>query len=414
MSLAHGRTYLAIPGPSVMPDRVLQAMHRASPNIYEGELLDLIRGVIPDLKAVARTAGNVAMYIGNGHAAWEAAIANVLAPGDRVLALSTGRFCEGWAEMARRLGIEVDLIDFGLSSAIDLDRAEALLRADTGAQPYKAVLAVQVDTATSVLNDVAGLRKALDGAGHDALLMIDCIACLGVDAFEMDAWGVDVMVTGSQKGLMTPPGMAFVFASEKAERARAAMDRVSSHWDWSPRFVADEPPLYFGGTPPVHHLFALREAMKMLVHEEGVEAAWQRHTTLAQAVWTAFDAWAHPEGLALNVKDPSIRSHAVTAASAPSPKATQLRQWLEAEAGVTLGIGLGMAPQGDPARDGFFRVGHMGHINPHMVLGVLASIEAGLHALKIPFAASGVAAASGFIGSSTSPVSGTSSRGECC
>ena len=316
--------------------------------------------------------------------------------------------------MARRLGVEVDLVDFGLQSDIDLTRAEEALRADQHGR-YKAVLAVHVDTSTSVKNDIAGLRKAMDASGHEALLMVDCIASLGVDRFEMDDWGVDVMVAASQKGLMTPAGMSFVFYNEKADAVRNSMAQVSSYWDWQPRTRGGEPPAYFCGTPPTHHLFGLREAMTMLVHEEGVEAAWHRHGVLARAVWAAFDGWAHHDGMRLNITDQNKRSHAVTSAAAPSPKGTHLRRWMEAQTGVTLGIGIGMAPLDDPERDGFFRVGHMGHVNAHMVLGVLASMEAGMHAIGIPLTNSGVAAAAKVVGAEPVEfVKGSSVPGECC
>ncbi|MEL6690375.1 MAG: aminotransferase class V-fold PLP-dependent enzyme, partial [Pseudomonadota bacterium] len=218
-NLSWGRPMLAIPGPSVMPDRVLQAMHRPAPNIYAGQLVEMTASIIPDLKAVARSTSHVAMYIANGHGAWEAALSNTLSRGDKVLVLATGRFAHGWADMAGFMGVECDIVDFGKRSPFDLAEVEEKLRADK-AHEYKAVLAVQVDTSTSVKSDIAALRKAMDAAGHPALLMVDCIACLGCDDFHMDAWGVDVMVAGCQKGLMTPPGMAFVFFSDKADKAR--------------------------------------------------------------------------------------------------------------------------------------------------------------------------------------------------
>ena len=234
--LAHGRPYLAIPGPSVMPDRVLNAMHRAAPNIYTGELHAMTDGLIPDLKAMARTKGEVAIYIGNGHAAWEAGLANVLSRGDTILVLATGRFCLGWGEMARGLGVKVEVIDFGQQSDIGMGQVETALRADVDGR-IKAVLAVHVDTSTSVRNDVSGLRAVLDRTGHPALLMIDCIASFGCDRFEMDAWGADVMVTACQKGLMTPPGLGFVFFNAKADKARDTADLASSYWDWRPRVI---------------------------------------------------------------------------------------------------------------------------------------------------------------------------------
>ena len=384
MTLANGRHYLAIPGPSVMPDRVLRAMHRPAPNIYTGALVDMTHTIADDLKRVARTEQHVAMYIANGHGAWEAALVNVLSRGDKVLVLATGRFCVGWGEMAAKMGIEVETLDFGKRSDIDLAQVEEALRADK-AHAYKAVLSVQVDTSTSVLNDIKGLRAAMIAANHPALLMVDCIACLGCDRFEMDEWGVDIMVAGCQKGLMTPPGMAFVFFSDKADAARESADLVTHYWDWRPRVTPAEYYRYFDGTAPTHHLFGLREALDM-IFEEGLEAVWARHATLARAIWAAFDAWGQHGPLELNIIDPTKRSTAVTAIRATAPEGTQLRNWLSETAGVTLGIGLGMGTDTDPAGDGFFRVGHMGHVNAQMVMGVLGAIQTGLEALDIPHA----------------------------
>lgn len=392
MTFGNGRHTLAIPGPSIMPDRVLQAMHRPAPNIYTGELVEITESIVPDLKAVARTKGQVAMYIGNGHAAWEAALVNVLNPGDKVLVPATGNFSHGWAEMARRVGAAPELLDFGKRAPIDLDAVETALRADKSHQ-IKAVLAVQVDTATSVKNDMAGLRRALDAAGHPALLMVDSIACLGCDEMQMDEWGVDLVVTGSQKGLMTPPGMCFVYFNDNAAKARKQVERVSSYWDWEPRSNPGWFYQYWCGTAPTHHIFGLRVALDMMIHEEGMEAIWARHAQLARAVWAAFDAWSSEGPLELNIANPAHRSNAVTAVRIGAPLGTQLREWLTEHAGVTLGIGLGMAEPNDPAWHGFFRVGHMGHLNAHMLLGTLGSIEAGLRALDIPHGDGGVAAA---------------------
>ena len=395
MTLSQGRSYLAIPGPSVVPDQVLQAMHRAAPNIYEGALVELTHGLIPDLRKVARTQGEVAMYIANGHGAWEAALSNVVAAGERVLCVATGRFGIGWGEMAQALGIEVDMVDFGLHAPLDPERIGAALRRDN-AQQLKAVLISHVDTSTSFVNDVAAVRTELDRLGHPALLMVDCIASLACDRFEMDAWGVDVMVSASQKGLMLPPGMGFVFFNDRAAQARKAMARVSRYWDWQPRSRPERYYEYFNGTALTHHLYGLRVSLDML-HEEGMEQVWARHETLAQAIWAACDAWSSGGDLRLNVVDPAHRSRAVTAAALTAPDATRLRQWLSERAGVTLGIGLGMAPPGDPACDGFFRFGHMGHVNAHMVLGMLSSVQAGMAALGIAYGAGGIDAATAIV-----------------
>ncbi|MFB9149582.1 pyridoxal-phosphate-dependent aminotransferase family protein [Roseovarius ramblicola] len=391
MSLASGRAYLAIPGPSVMPEEVLRAMHRAAPNIYEGALIEMTAGLIPDLRAVARTKGNVAIYIANGHGAWEASLANTVAPGERVLVPATGRFGHGWAEVAELRGIEAEILDFGKRSAVDLDRVEAALRADKN-HAIRAVLATHADTSTSVLNDIAGLRAVLDATGHPALLMADCIASLACDRFEMDAWGVDVMVAGSQKGLMVPPGLAFVFFSERAAAARARMERVSRYWDWTNRADPQVFYQYFGGTAPTHHLYGLRAALD-LIAGEGIEAIWHRHEVLARAIWAACETWGERGPLELNIADPALRSRAVTALRIGAPHGSALRQWVQDNAGVTLGIGLGMAEPGDPAWHGFFRIGHMGHVNAHMILGALGAIEAGMQALDIPHGQGGLAAA---------------------
>ena len=398
MTLSHGRTYLAIPGPSVVPDDVLRAMHRAAPNIYEGDLIELTHSLIPDLRAVARTAGKVAIYVANGHGAWEAALANTVAPGDKVLALATGRFGMGWSEMADSIGLVPELLDFGKSSPVDPTRLEERLRADTG-HTIKAVLATHTDTSTSVVNDVAGIRAAIDAAGHPALLMVDCIASMACDRFEMDEWGVDVAVSASQKGLMLPPGLGFVWFGDKAAHARTRLDRVSRYWDWGPRADPDGFYQYFGGTAPTHHLHGLRTALDMIM-TEGIEAVWARHATLARAIWAACEAWSDGDGtLRLNIADRAYRSHAVTALSLPAPDADRLRRWTENEAGVTLGIGLGMAEPGSPEAGGFFRIGHMGHVNAPMIMGMLGTVEAGFDSLGIPYGAGGLSAAARELGS---------------
>lgn len=384
MTLSNGRTYLAIPGPSVMPDAVLRAMHRASPNIYEGALHDLTDSLVPDLKAVAMTDQNVAIYIGNGHAAWEAALANTLTAGDTVLVLATGRFCIGWGEMAEGLGITVQTIDHGDASPVDLDQLETALRADTGGK-IKAILAVHVDTSTSVKNDIAGIRQVLDVVGHDALLMADCIASLGCDRFEMDAWGVDVMVSACQKGLMTPAGISFVWYNGRADAAQPA--QVSRYWDWRARTDPAQYFEYFDGTAPTHHLYGLRAALDM-IKAEGLDHIFARHATLARAIWAAFDCWSQDGPLALNIADPAHRSHAVTSVIAGSPNGDALRKWCETQAGLTLGIGLGRSPA-----DAYFRIGHMGHVNAQMIMGVLGTVQAGLIATGIDHGAGAVDAA---------------------
>ncbi|EAR49525.1 serine--glyoxylate transaminase, putative [Oceanicola granulosus HTCC2516] len=377
MTLAAGRHYLAIPGPSVMPDPVLAAMHRPAPNIYEGELVDMTATIAADLKRIAVTEHQVAIYIANGHGAWEAALANVCAPGETVLCCVTGRFGEGWAEMARGLGLVAEEIDFGLSSALDAGRIEAALREDRAGR-IRAVLVNHVDTATTVRNDIAAVRAAIDAAGHPALLMVDCIASLGCDPFEMDALGADVVVAASQKGLMTPPGLGFLFFNERADAVQRA-NKVSGYWSWTVRARPEMFYQFFGGTAPTHHLYGLRTALDMLL-AEGLEAIWHRHEVLSGAIWAAVDAWGQGGAMRLNVPRPEERSFAVTSVHLPEGKAEELRRFCSERLGVTLGIGLGR----DPGVD-YLRVGHMGHVNAHMVLGVVGVMEAGMAALSIPF-----------------------------
>ena len=390
-TLVQGRSYLAIPGPSVMPEEVLRAMHRSAPNIYAGELVDMMVPLMADLRRVARTKHHVAMYIGNGHAVWEASLSNVIAPGDTVLVPATGRFGTGWGEMADALGADVQVIDFGKSAPMDMTRVAEALNADR-AHRIKAVMGVHVDTSTSIRSDIAGLRKVLDETDHPALLMADCIASLGCDVFEMDAWGVDIMVTASQKGLMVPPGVGFVFFNDKAEAVRTTMPRVSRYWDWTPRAHPEEFFQYHGGTAPTHHIYGLRAALDM-IHAEGMEQVWQRHRVLAQTIWAACEAWSAKGHFAMNVTDLAHRSHAVTALRLDAPNATALRDWTEQNIGLTLGIGLGMATPSDPAWHGFFRLGHMGHVNGHMIMGLLGGIEAGMTALGIEHGAGALDAA---------------------
>lgn len=376
-SLAHGREYLAIPGPSVMPDAVLQAMHRPSPNIYDGELVDMMPALTRDLKRVACTEHNVAIYIANGHGTWEAALSNVIAPGETVLAPASGRFTYGWAEMAEGVGAKVKTIDFGTSSPWNFEQIADVLRADQ-AHEIKAVLAVHVDTSSSIRNDIPALRTLLDELNHPALLMADCIASLGCDRFEMDAWGVDVTVTACQKGLMTPPGIGFVFFNDKAQAKRAAIPRVSLYWDWQPRANPELFYQYFDGTAPTHHLYGLRAALDM-IHAEGVENVWARHQHLAKAIWAACEVWAQGGALHFNVADPAYRSHAVTALRLTEGRGTPLRNFTENHLGLTLGIGLGMEDW-----DGCFRLGHMGHVNAQMVMAMLGGVETAMAALNIP------------------------------
>ncbi len=410
MSLRHGRSYLAIPGPSVMPDAVLQAMHRPSPNIYAGDLIDLTDSLIPDLLHVAQSTGKVAIYVGNGHAAWEAALANIVQEGDRVLLLATGRFGHLWADMAERLGVDVDRVEYGKRSPIEVDQFRDALK---NRNDYKAILTVHVDTATSAKSDISAVRAVMDEMGSDALLCADCIASLGCDEFRFDDWGVDVMVSACQKGLMTPAGISFVYFNDKAAKVREGQRRVSAYWDWQPRVDPQMYYQYFCGTAPTHHLYGLRAALDM-IKNEGLPSVFDRHAVLARAIWAAAQVWGQEGPLELNIAKAEHRSHAVTGLRLTPPDATTLRNWTEENAGLILGIGLGMAEPDDPAWHGFFRMGHMGHVNPSMILGLLGTVDAGLKAIGVPHGEGAVSAATHVIAAATTGAPLDDQIKSCC
>lgn len=374
-----------MPGPSVIPDRVLGAMHMSMPNIYEGALVDVSKSIFDDLPAVARTSGPVFIAISNGHGAWEMALTNTLSRGDKVLVLESGRFAIGWGDQARMLGCEAEILNAPKRAAVDPDDLELRLRADTGHE-IKAVLVVQVDTASGVWNDIAALRRAMDAARHPALLMVDCIASLGCVEYLMDEWGVDITVGGSQKGLMVPPGLGFVWASRKAMAAHETANMRSPYWDWTARQSEVAHYLRYCGTAPIQHIYAMRTALD-LIAEEGLEAIWARHTAFADAVRAAIAAWSTPGGLEFNITDPAQRSNSTTTILSGSIDSARLHQVCEEGAGLTLGVGLG-----DLATESF-RIGHMGHMNPPMVLGTLATVESALLAMGAPIGGSGIAAA---------------------
>jgi alanine-glyoxylate transaminase/serine-glyoxylate transaminase/serine-pyruvate transaminase len=383
-----------------MPDRVLAAMHRAAPNIYEGQIVEDTARVLADLRRVALSSSHVAIYIGNGHAAWEALNTNLFSKGDKVLVLATGRFGMNWARGLQGFGVDVEILDFGFRRAADPAELEARLREDT-THEIKAVLVCQTDTASGIRSDIAALRGAIDAAGHPALFGVDCMASLACDEFRFDDWGVDVMVAGSQKGLMTPPGLSFVWFNDKAHAAGAEAGLRTPYWDWTPRVFPTEHWQHYNGTAPTHHLFGLSEALKMILDEEGLPTVWARHAALARATHAAFEHWGQGNDIALNAVDPAIRAHSVTAARIGGGGAGRLRRWCEDQAGVTLGIGLGMAEPNTPEYGNFLRVAHMGHVNAHMTLGVLAVMEAGMIALNIPHAAGGVTAAAQAVAAAT-------------
>lgn len=384
MSLGNGHHYIAIPGPTVIPERVLGAMHRASPNIFSKEFGEIMDSLVPDLKKIAHTKHCVALYASNGHGGWEASLANVISPGEHVLALCNGRFGLAWAHYAEKMRAKVKRLDFGLHAPVDPKQVEAVLMRDDKKQ-IKAIMIVFVDTSTAIKNDILEIRKVLDRVGHPALLIVDAIAAFGSDPFYMDDWGVDVMVAASQKGLMSPAGLGFVFFNEKAAEEREKIQNISPYWDWKPRVRIAQFSERFCGTPPTHIIFALREALDM-VGEEGIEKIWKRHEILARAIWAAIDVWGKAAIVKMNMQnyDAHFRAYGVTVVSLGVPYGTKLREWMTDNIGVTLGIDIVMAGTDVAKKDGFFRIGHMGHVNAHMVLGLLSGVEAGLRSLELP------------------------------
>jgi len=380
-----GRHFLAIPGPTVIPDRVMRAMNTPMVNIYEGPLIDTTHSLFPDLKALAGTTGDAVIYIANGHGAWEGALANSVHRGDEVLVLESGRFAVGWGAMAAQRGAVVHTLPAPARRGVDPAAVEARLREDT-THAIRAVLVVQVDTATGVWNDIAAIRRAMDAAGHPALLMVDCIACFGCVPFEMDAWGVDVMVAACQKGLMTPPGLGFVFVGPKAMALRHERGCDSAYWDWLPRTNPDVYYKLFCGTAPVQHIFGVRAALDMIA-EEGRDAVFARHARIASAVRAAVARWGEGGPIECNIADRAARSNAVTTILTGDIDAQELRRICEDDLSVTLGLGIGMDA------DSTFRIGHMGHVNEPMILGVLGTVEMALSRMGAPFAAGGVEAA---------------------
>jgi alanine-glyoxylate transaminase / serine-glyoxylate transaminase / serine-pyruvate transaminase len=395
MTVSRGRQFLSIPGPTNVPDEVLAAMHRPALDIYAGEMVGITDTCLSDLKTVFRTQGRTYIYAANGHGGWEAALSNVLSRGDQVLALASGRFALGWGEMAKMLGTEVEVLGGGdWRRAVDPAAVEERLKRDK-AHAIKAILVVQIDTASGVVNDIPAIRKAIDAAKHPALLMVDAVASLGCMPFDMDGWGIDVAMSGSQKGLMTPPGLAFVAANARARKVHETANLRTLYWDWTFREGEIHYQKYCG-TPPEHLLFGLRKALDMLL-EEGLENAIRRHALLAAATRAAVERWAEGQALAFNIPNPAHRADSVTCILMQGRGPRPLLDYCRDKCGVVLGVGLG------ELTDKAFRIAHMGHCNAPMVLGTLGAVEMGLKALAIPHGSGGVQAAVEYLGREVRP-----------
>jgi alanine-glyoxylate transaminase/serine-glyoxylate transaminase/serine-pyruvate transaminase len=392
MTVRAGREFLAIPGPTTMPDAVLQAMHRPALDIYSTEMVELTEGLLGDLSKLFATKGQSYIYISNGHGAWEATLSNVLSRGDKVLVLESGRFAIGWGNAAAAMGADVEVLKGDWRRAIRPAEVEARLKQDKD-HKIKAILAVQVDTASGAYNDIEAIGKVIKATGHPALFMVDTVASLGCMPFEMDAWGIDVAMSGSQKGLMAPPGLGFVAANDRAREVHKKADLRTPYWDWTEREGAEHYRKY-AGTAPVHLLFAVRQAINMLF-EEGLENTFERHRLLAEAVRRAVAIWSEGQVLGFNIADAIERSNTVTTVvmgGGYDPVA--LHRYCKDKCGVVLGVGIGdLAGQA-------FRIAHMGHVNAPMILGTLGVIEVGLNALNIPHGKGGTEAAIEWLGES--------------
>ena len=389
MSVRAGREFLAIPGPTTVPDEVLRAMHRPAVDIYSGPLLALTDGLMRDMARVFNTTGRAYIYIANGHGAWEAALTNVLSKGDKILVLESGRFALSWGENARRMGVEVEVLKGDMRRAVRPAEVEARLKSDKGGT-IKAVLVAQIDTASGVVNDIAAIGQAMRAAGHDALLMVDAVASLGCMPFDMDDWRVDVAMSGSQKGLMAPPGLGFVAANERAREAHKKAGLCTPYWDWTGR-EGEEHYRKYAGTPPEHLLYGLRQALDLLF-EEGLDNVFRRHRLLAEAVRRAVGVWAEGQVIGFNVIEPGERCDTVTPVLTDGHDPDALRAYCNEQCGVVLGHGIG------ELSGKAFRIAHMGHVNAPMILGTLSVIEMALRALGIPHGRGGAQAAIDWLG----------------
>ncbi len=381
MSPRTGRHFLQIPGPTNVPDQVLTAM--AAPTIdHRGpEFAELGKRVLGALGPVFGTTGPVVVYPSSGTGAWEAALVNTLSRGDRVLAFETGHFALLWHEMARSLGLEVDLVPGDWRHGVDPAVVEERLAADTEHR-VKAVCVVHNETSTGVTSRVAEVRAAMDRADHPALLLVDTISSLGSVDYRHDEWRVDVTVSGSQKGLMLPPGLGFNAVSEKALAASRTSDLTSSYWDWEPILEANQRGMW-PYTPATNLLYGLETALRML-DDEGLPQVFARHQRHAEATRAAVRAW----GLDILCADEREHSPVLTAILLDDAHdADEVRRVILDRFDMSLGAGLGKVA------GKVFRIGHLGHFNDLTLAGTLAGVQMGLRLAGVPIRTDGVEAA---------------------
>ncbi|GGO40910.1 pyridoxal-phosphate-dependent aminotransferase family protein [Streptomyces lasiicapitis] len=381
MTFRTGRHFLQIPGPTNVPDRVLRAMSAPTLDHRGPEFADLARRVLEALKPVFGTSGPVVVYPSSGTGAWEAALVNTLSPGDRVLCFETGHFASLWRDMAQSLGLEVEFVPGDWRHGASPEAAAQRLDADI-AHRIKAVCVVHNETSTGVTSRIPEIRAALDAAGHPALLLVDTVSSLGSIEYRHDDWGVDVTVTGSQKGLMLPPGLGFNAVSDKALAASSAARLPRSYWDWTPIIDANEAG-FFPYTPATNLLYGLDEALNMLA-EEGLEQVWARHARHAAATRAAVRGW----GLEVLCADEREHSGSLTAVLlADGQDADAVRKIVLERFDMSLGTGLGRLA------GKVFRIGHLGHFNDLTLAGTLAGVQMGLELAGLPVRPDGLTAA---------------------
>ena len=386
MKFHSGRHFLQIPGPTNVPDRVLRAMDGPVIDHRGPEFATLGQECLAGMKRVFQTEGDVIIYPSSGTGAWEAALVNALSPGDRVLMYETGHFATLWSALAKRLGLKVELIEGDWRHGTDADAIGARLAEDK-ARDIKAVCVVHNETSTGVTSTVAAVRRAIDGAGHPALLMVDTISSLASIDYRHDEWGVDVTVGGSQKGLMLPPGLSFNAVGPKALMAAESSTMPRSYWDWS-EMLGPNKDGYFPYTPATNLLYGLREALRMLLDEEGLDNVFARHRRLAEATRCAIRGW----GLEILCADEEEYSGSLTAVLMPEGHdADALREVILERFDMSLGAGL------SKVAGKVFRIGHLGNFNELMLMGTLAGVEMGLSIAGVPHEPRGVAAAMKFL-----------------
>jgi alanine-glyoxylate transaminase / serine-glyoxylate transaminase / serine-pyruvate transaminase len=376
-----GRHFLQIPGPTNVPDRILRAIAQPTIDHRGPEFGRLGKEVLEGIRSVFKTKAPVVIFPGSGTGAWEAALVNTLSPGDKVLMFETGQFATLWRDIAVRFGLEVEFVPGDWRSGVDPAAVEAKLAADE-AHAVKAVAVVHSETSTGVVSRIAEVRKAIDAARHPALLLVDTVSSLGCVDYRHDEWGVDVAVSGSQKGLMLPPGLGFNALSDKALAAAKTARLPRSYWDWQ-AMLRDNAGGYFPYTPSTNLLYGLREACAML-REVGLDAVFARHRRHGEATRAAAKAW----GLEVVAKNPAEHSGVLTAVLMPQGHdADALRKVILDRFDMSLGTGLGKL------KGRCFRIGHLGDFNDLSLAGTLAGVEMGLAVAGVPFRKGGVAAA---------------------